>query len=484
MDGLLSSLSVQVIAGLVLLVLAVAVRLVTRNRVIRSRVRLAIILTVVFIGINAALAAPGLIRPESRPLATSISQLVFAFAAIHFLLLVLVNPLRVDRVPERFPTIVQDVTVFALFALVATLVLEEKFVTTSAVGALVAGLALQDTLGNLVSGLAIQVEKPFRLGHWIQLGEWEGAVSEITWRAVKVRTRDGNELIIPNSELSKSTLVNYSEPGDPTRVHVEVGTSYQDAPNAVKAAILDTLERESMVLSTPRPDVHLVEFADSSINYRADFWIERFPLSEVVKDRVLTALFYTFNRRGISIPFPIQVQYNAELPSSTPTPEKRENWDHLLAGTDLFGLLPPDDIRRLATESPLRMFGAGETVFRQGDQGQSAFVVGDGRVRVVLEPAGTELAVLGRGAYFGEMSLLAGEPRTASINAIDDCEVLEITADRFRQFVIENPAVLGRMGAIVAERRAGIARAQSAILDMPAESAHSLVARVRRFFGL
>ncbi len=484
MDGLLSSLSAQVIAGFVLLGLAVAVRLITRNRVIRSRVRLDIILALVFIGVNAALAAPGLIRPETRPLAISVGQLVIAFAVIHFLLLVLVNPLRADRVPERFPTIVQDVTVFVLFAMVATLVLEEKFVTTSAVGALVAGLALQDTLGNLVSGLAIQVEKPFRLGHWIQLGEWEGAVSEITWRAVKVRTRDGNELIIPNSELAKSTLVNYSEPGDPTRVHVEVGTSYQDAPNAVKAAILDTLERESMVLSTPRPDVRLVEFADSSIKYRADFWIERFPLEEIVKDRVLTALFYTFNRRGISIPFPIQVQYTAELPSLTPTPEKREQWERLLAATNLFGALEADDLRRLATESPLRMFGAGETVFRQGDQGQSAFVVGEGRVRVVLEPAGTELAVLGRGDYFGEMSLLAGEPRTATINAVDDCEVLEVTADRFRQFVIENPAILERIGAVVAERRAGLARARSSTVDVPLESAHNLVARVRRFFGI
>ena len=79
----------------------------------------------------------------------------------------LVNPLREDRIPERFPTIVQDVIVFSLFMLVATLVMDEKFLTTSAVGAVVAGLALQDTLGNLVSGLAIQVEKPFQLGHWI-----------------------------------------------------------------------------------------------------------------------------------------------------------------------------------------------------------------------------------------------------------------------------------------------------------------------------
>jgi small-conductance mechanosensitive channel len=207
--GLPSSISAQVLAGLVLLGLAAGVRLITTNRVVRSRVRLTIALSLIFIGINAALASPALLQADSRALAVSVSQLLFAFALIQFLVLVLVNPLRADRVPERFPTIIQDVAVFTLFAMVATLVLQEQFLTTSAVGAVVAGLALQDTLGNLVSGLAIQVEKPFRLGHWIRLAEWEGEVSEITWRAVKVRTRDGNEVIIPNGELAKSALVNY-----------------------------------------------------------------------------------------------------------------------------------------------------------------------------------------------------------------------------------------------------------------------------------
>ena len=86
----------------------------------------------------------------------------------------LINPLRVDKVPERFPTIVQDAIVIGLFAIVATFVLDEKFMTTSAVGAVVVGFALQDTLGNMFSGLAIQIEKPFQVGHWIRAGDYEG----------------------------------------------------------------------------------------------------------------------------------------------------------------------------------------------------------------------------------------------------------------------------------------------------------------------
>ena len=280
MTAFLSSLPAQVVAGLVLIGLAGAVRAFTTNRVIRGRVRLTMVLGVLFVGINAVLGASDIVRPEMRPLVVSIGQLLFAYALIHFVVLVLVNPLRADRVPDYFPTIVQDVLVFVLFAMVATLVMEEKFLTTSAVGAVVAGLALQDTLGNLVSGLAIQVEKPFHVGHWISSGSWEGEVVEITWRATKLRTRHGNQVIVPNGELAKAAIINYSEPASPTRIEVEVGTAYHNPPNTVKAVILDVLDREPLVLKSPAPVVHVISFDASSILHRARFWIQHFPMDE------------------------------------------------------------------------------------------------------------------------------------------------------------------------------------------------------------
>ena len=289
-------------AGLILIGLAGAVRAFTTNRVVRGRVRLTMVLGVLFVGINAVLAASDVVRPEMRPLVVSISQLLFAYALIHFVVLVLVNPLRADRVPDYFPTIVQDVLVFLLFAMVATLVMEEKFLTTSAVGAVVAGLALQDTLGNLVSGLAIQVEKPFHVGHWISSGSWEGEVVEITWRATKLRTRHGNQVIVPNGELAKAAIINYSEPASPTRIEVEVGTAYNNPPNTVKAVILDVLDREPLVLKSPAPVVHVISFDASSILHRARFWIQHFPMDELITDRVRTGIYYAFKRANIEIP--------------------------------------------------------------------------------------------------------------------------------------------------------------------------------------
>jgi len=480
-----TSLPAQVLAGLILFGLATAVRALTRNRVVRSRVRLTMVLSVLFVGVSAAIGTPDLLRPETRPIAISVSQLLLAFALIHFLILVLVNPLRADRVPDYFPTIVQDVLVFVLFGIVATLVMEEKFLTTSAVGAVVAGLALQDTLGNLVSGLAIQVEKPFHVGHWISSGGWEGEVVEITWRATKLRTRHGNQVIVPNGELAKAAIVNYSEPAAPTRIEIDVGTHYNNPPNDVKRVILDVLAREPLVLKHPAPVVHVMNFDSSSILHRARFWIEHFPMDELITDRVRTGIYYAFKREGIEIPYPIAIEYGADLAGPGPDPAAIQAVEEVLAGTDLFGLLTTEDRQALASASPLRLYGAGEAIVEQGRPGQSAFVVCQGRVRVSLDPGDVELAVLDRGAYFGEMSLLTGDPRTATVRALADCSVVEITADAFRAFVLNRPALVERIGTSIADRRAGIARARATVANVPPpESASSLISRVKRFFHL
>jgi CRP-like cAMP-binding protein len=157
----------------------------------------------------------------------------------------------------------------------------------------------------------------------------------------------------------------------------------------------------------------------------------------------------------------------------------------MLAATDLFGLLSDDERQALAEISPIHAFGASEPIVRQGDEGRSAYVVCKGRVRVSVDPGDAELAVLEPGAYFGEMSLLTGEPRTATVRAVGDCEVMEVTSDQFRRFVLERPSVLERIGSVVADRRAGLTRARSSAAQLPAaESAQSLIQRVRRFLGV
>jgi small-conductance mechanosensitive channel len=311
----------QFLLGAVVLMAALFIRALVRNRVIRSKLRLSLLLVVVYTAINLAFGwlDPG--APGARAIGRlgDAEQLLLALAVINLLVVLLINPWRQDGVPDRFPTIVQDTIVIVVFAAIGTVVLGERIWTVSAVGGVVVGLALQDTLGNMIAGLAIQVEKPFRVGHWIAVGPFEGQVREITWRATRLRTKSGNLIVVPNSTVSKEAITNYSEPAAPIRVEVEVGVTYETPPNAMKAAAVEALASVPSVLASPQPDVILSSFSDFSIVYSVRFWIDDFANDIPIKDQVRTSLYYTLKRRGIGIPFPIRVQYNRrERPPAAP----------------------------------------------------------------------------------------------------------------------------------------------------------------------
>src|SRR5207237_10618000 len=128
--------------------------------------------------------------------------------------------------------------------------------------------ALQDTVGNAFAGLAIQSEKPFHVGHWVRVGDHEGRVAEVTWRATKLRTKSGNFVIVPNNIVSKEAIINYSEPAAPTRLEVEVGASYLAQPNQQKAASLERVRHCWGVLDAPAPDGVLLSFGQSAYTHK------------------------------------------------------------------------------------------------------------------------------------------------------------------------------------------------------------------------
>lgn len=394
------------------------------------------------------------------------------------------NPWREDRPSDRFPAIVQDVTVIALFGVIGTVWLREQLLTTSAVGAVVVGFALQDTLGNLFAGLAIQIEKPFRVGQWVQFGEREGQVQQITWRATKLRTKAGQFLIVPNSVISKEPVLNHSEPTVPTRIDVEIGASYSSPPNDVKRAIQEAMANSPLVMKAPEPQVVIKAFGASAIDYVAQFWIEDYAIDRTARDQVRTNLWYTFRRHDIEIPYPIQVQYER---SEEPIRTER----HIaaaaerLAGVSLFSTLDADARMALANSADEQLFGAGEAIVRQGADGDSMFVLMKGSARVVLEPSGQEVAVIPEGGFFGEMSMLTGDRRSATVKAVADVAVLEISARDFRELAIANSGLLDHISTIMTERRTGLedARASAAVVAAP-EIRHNLLARMRRFLTL
>jgi CRP-like cAMP-binding protein len=415
---------------------------------------------------------------------SALARLALVLAIVNAVVALLVNPWKDDRPSDRFPAIVQDVAVLGLFAVIATVLLRETLLTTSAVGAVVVGFALQDTLGNLFAGLAIQIEKPFRVGQWIQVSGREGQVQEITWRATKLRTKDGEFLVVPNSIVSKEPVLNYSEPTVANSVNVEVGASYLTAPNDVKAAILEAIANAPLAIRAPEPKVLVQSFGDSAINYTAYFWVHDYGAEREARDQVRTNIWYEFRRRNIEIPWPIQIQYERTEEPVWNDGHVSAAADHL-AHIDLFSTLDASARQQLAAAPHHHLFAAGESIVRQGAAGDSMFVVLKGNVRVLLEPSGQEVAIIPAGGFFGEMSMLTGEPRTATVRAINDATLLEISAAEFRQLAVANPSLLDHVSTVVGMRRTGLeeARALAAVVTAP-EAKQTFLARMRKFLTL
>jgi small-conductance mechanosensitive channel/CRP-like cAMP-binding protein len=465
---------------------------ITVNRLVKRKLKLSVFLLAGYVAFHIALllrpelagVGPLLPEPTAADLTSPIrpfERLTLSAAIINLLVLALINPLRQDRVREGFPAIVQDAVVIGLLLLVGTFVFREELLTTSAVGAVVVGFALQDTLGNAFAGLAIQSERPFNIGHWIKVGEFDGRVIEVTWRATKLRNKSGNFIVVPNNIIAKEAIVNYSEPVVPTRLELEVGVSYHAPPPLVKAAMMEAMSQAPYVLKSPAPDVLLVNFDASSMNYRARFWINDFEFDDEAKDAVRMAIHYAFARREIEIPYPIQVEYSREWPQADFEGERRRRED-ILADVDIFAALSREHRADIAAATVTRTYGDGEAIVRQGEPGESMFVVSSGQVAVVIEPDRREVAKIERGGYFGEMSLLTGAPRSATVIARGEVVVLELDAELFRRLGVDHPQAIEQVGLAAVTRRVELDRARAAsagaaVADAPA----TFLARMKKF---
>jgi CRP-like cAMP-binding protein len=192
-------------------------------------------------------------------------------------------------------------------------------------------------------------------------------------------------------------------------------------------------------------------------------------------------IFGTPSVAATSIPYPIQIQFER-----SETPLRSDHHvaaaaDHL-ANVDLFKTLSPESRLALSKASNEHLFAAGEAIVKQDAEGDSMFVLMRGRARVVLEPSGQEVAVIPAGGFFGEMSMLTGDRRTASVKAIDDVHVLEVAAKDFRELAVANPDVLDHISTVVGSRRTGLEEAKAhADAAVVPEVRRSLLNRMRKF---
>jgi small-conductance mechanosensitive channel len=451
-----------------------------RNRVIKRRLLFAEVLFLASMVVHAAI----LEYPAIASKGAGAEYFIIVFGAITVVVTLLLNPWFRERPGENVPAIVQDTVIVALVGIASLFVFESSsFIVGITGSAIVIGLALQDTLGNAFAGLAIQIERPFKVGHWITAAGFEGRAVEVTWRATKIRTKAGNLVVLPNSVVAQQPINNYSEPHAPTRLLVEVGIAYGTPPNEARDAILIALRRADRVLADPPPHVFMLSFGSSAIIYQAQFWIDDYEFEEDARSDVHVAIYYELRRRQIEIPFPIQVEYSREDPPAE-APDTRARYRRAIAAVPVFAALPENVQQALADSASERLYGDREVIVREGEAGGSMFLVRKGRVVITVGPDHKLVAVTEADGYFGEMSLLTGDPRTATVTASGDCVVLEIAAADFRTYVQVHPEVIDLLAATAALRRQALEDARATSSASTQAERQSLVKRMRKFFGL
>ncbi len=350
--------------------------------------------------------------------------------------------------------------------------------TPSAILTAIIGLSMQDTLGNLIAGLIIQLEKPFAVNDWIEIDGLKGQVREINWRSTKIETVDQLYVIVPNNKISSQKIINYSQPTSTVKQFLDIGVSYDVPPVKVKRAIRDILKANPHITDRDSIAVLLRQYGDSCINYQIVYTIDDTSQERAVRDDVYSGLWYQFRKQDINIPYPIRTVI---MKPAEPEPD-------LSALASLLGRLPffegvtPDSLQYLARFSLRHAVEPGYLVFDDQTMGDTMFFVIEGRCKVIK--SGQTLATLGPGDFFGEMSLLTGDRRTARVEAESRGQLMEIDRSAFKVLVETEPIMIRRVEKIFAERAQAFRDAAQASAGGRDAIQKGFYRRFKQLFGL
>lgn len=379
--------------------------------------------------------------------------------------------------------------------------------TSTAIVTGVIGFAMQGVLGNLLAGMSLHASRSMSVGDWIEVDGTIGQVTLVNWRETRLRTLGGHVVIVPNGKLADTTLRNFSSPNNLRRHEVTVAASYGDAPGDVISALLDAAQSVPAIEKNPAPDAYVTGFKDFCIEYVLRFWSKQYEHRTTIEGNVMRMIWYKFNRRGIEIPFPMSGRLldnfmqavhaqQFEKPLASEIERIVDDLLHsdfgrkLMAGPDGVCMLSRDEMKAMARDIKRTRFTSGEVLMHQNDDGESFHVLVRGKVRGCIVNADTPRPIefeLLPGAMFGEMSLLTGLPRSATITAITDCELLEFDRTAFTHLLSlreEIPRVLADLAAAHARENAESLEKLRASEAAPQElTCDSILHRLKRMLG-
>lgn len=363
------------------------------------------------------------------------------------------------------------------------------FSTPTSVTIAILGFSLRAMLMDLFSGIAMSIERPFDVGDWIKVeGYGSGRVTHTNWRVTKMVTLDQLEVVVPNNYLSTKIFTNYNRPDALFRDSINLTLGYDVTVHKAERILLGAAQHVEAVASLPKkPDTRIVNFTPQGVEWKLRFWLDNYEKSSDVTYQIQKNIARNLHFAGIEPP---PEKHYVQMHDETQS-EKPVDITHILRSIEIFKPLSDDEVALLAQAARKRLLLKGENAVMEHDTGDSLFIVAEGLMTVLMTQADqsvVEVANIISGKVFGEMSLLTGAPRSATVRAEVDSVVYEIQKKHFQILLQKRPDLVTKISQTVSDRQ--VANDLSLqklkpqeIVEIKVSRARKLKDRISQFFN-
>lgn len=474
----------------------------------RKRIRAAMFLFVLsFIGLLAASAIVYFgTSPENFSYrAIRWGALFLASIAVINLAGVLFFAIFLKTLRIHVPLILRDLILAVAYIITAITLLSRNgvdlasIVATSAVITAVIAFSLQDTLGNILGGLALQMENTINVGDWIRIDQQEGRVQEIRWRHTAIETRNWDTIIIPNSTLMKGQFILLGRrEGSPLqhRMWVYFNVDFRYAPTDVIQTVETALRAEPIpnIATIPPPHCLVTDFKDSYATYAARYWLTDLALTDPTDSVVRSRIHAALRRAEIPLSMPAQALFITNDDEVRRERKQKEEIDHrinALKYVEMFNQLTDHELHELAMRMKYAPFVRGEVMTRKGSQAHWLYLImeGEAQVEITVEGKTEKVATLRAGDYFGEMALMTGQPRRANVLAITDVSCYRLDKEAFENILHNRPEIAEYISRTLARRSIELESIQEELKEETVSNRmqtkqNEFLHLIRDFFGL